>query len=257
MPWSRFHAGDRVRLDDVDSGVVQEVGDGDSIIVMLDAGLVERVDASRLQLDFGGTPRGREPAPRAAFAPREGNAGSYARNLAKAHRHACGERVSADYGALGYFHEAVVTATNADGSYAVLYDDGLREDGVPPNRIAPPGGPAPEPRGGAPRQGRRAASPPRGRPPSRQLPPAPAAASGYLGVGSRVSANWQMLGYWHPATVLALLDGGAYQLQCGRAILRRNSSAQFLGAQFGAILPTLNPSAGTTTATRSARRRRR
>ena len=64
-------------------------------------------------------------------------------------------------------------------------------------------------------------SKPRGRPPNRQLPPAPAAASGYLGVGSRVSANWQMLGYWHPATVLALLDGGAYQLQCGRAILRR------------------------------------
>ena len=253
MPWSRFHAGDRVRLDDVDSVVVQEVGNGDSVIVMLDAGLVERVDASRLQLDFGGTPRG-PSRERSILREREGNAGSYARNLAKAHRHACGERVSADYGALGYFHEAVVTATNADGSYAVLYDDGLREDGVPPNRIAPPGGPAPEPRGGAPRQGRRAASPPRGRPPSRQLPPAPAAASGYLGVGSRVSANWQMLGYWHPATVLALLDGGAYQLQC----VPRNSSAQLLAAQlFGAIRLTLNPSAGTTTATRSARRRRR
>ena len=250
MPWSRFHAGDRVRLDDVDSGVVQEVGNGDSVIVMLDAGLVERVDASRLQLDFGGTPRG-PSRERSILREREGNAGSYARGLAKAHRHACGERVSADYGALGYFHEAVVTATNADGSYAVLYDDGLREDGVPPNRSRRPAGRRRAARRRA-AAGRRAASPPRGRPPSRQLPPAPPAAAGYLGVGARVSANWQMLGYWHPATVLALLDGGAYQLQCGRAIL-----AQFLGAQFGAIRLTLNPSAGTTTATRSARRRRR
>ena len=55
MPWSRFHVGDRVRLDDLDGGVVQDVSSSSDVVVMLDGGLVERVDASRLQLDFGST----------------------------------------------------------------------------------------------------------------------------------------------------------------------------------------------------------
>ena len=40
-----------------------------------------------------------------------------------------GCRVSADYGGLGYYHDATVTAVNSNGTLDLLYDDGLREEG--------------------------------------------------------------------------------------------------------------------------------
>jgi hypothetical protein len=63
-----------------------------------------------------------------------------------------------------------------------------------------------QPRAAAPSTRRRASTP-------------PALASGAgaellgIGVGSRVQGNWGGGGYWHPATVMDLLPGGAYVLQ--------------------------------------------
>ena len=129
-------------------------------------------------------------------------------------------RVSADYCGLGFYHDASISAINSDGSYAVLYDDGLTEERVPPGRIAPPGGPVqnhhgngewdpPPPKPAADRRRPRASSPP---PPARSREPREPRAE-VLREGSRAQGNWGALGYWHPCTVLGLLPGGAFRLQ--------------------------------------------
>lgn len=57
---------------------------------------------------------------------------------AEAVRLIIGGQVSADYCGRGHFHAATVMAANGDGSYALLYEDGLREERVPPHRIFTP-----------------------------------------------------------------------------------------------------------------------
>ena len=140
------------------------------------------------------------------------------------HKWNANARVSADYCSLGYYHDATITALNPDGSYSVVYDDGLVEDRVPQNRIAPPGGPRGENAGGnadgrwdppppkpVENRRRRAASPAARRPVD---PPGPGLRRpDGLGEGSQAQGNWQNLGYWHPCTVLAVLPNGGCKLQ--------------------------------------------
>ncbi|KAL1511097.1 hypothetical protein AB1Y20_005919 [Prymnesium parvum] len=121
-----------------------------------------------------------------------------------------GTRVEADYSGIGYFHPATVNLVYPDGTFELVYDDGLREDRVPLVRIRTQEARVAE---------ERAAPPPRamGRmrartPPGRAREPRPAAAE-VLRVGSLAQGNWGGLGYWHPATVMALLPGGAFLLR--------------------------------------------
>jgi len=46
-----------------------------------------------------------------------------------------------------------------------------------------------------------------------------------IGVGSRVQGNWSGGGYWHPATVMDLLPGGAYVLQYDDGLEERAAAA--------------------------------
>ena len=135
-----------------------------------------------------------------------------------------GDRASGNYANLGYFHPATISAVHPDGTYSLMYDDGLREDGVPPASVAPLGRPTaptppPQPRElqerAAPRQQPAQAAPRRraSTPPARPPPNINNSSGDFLGVGSRVQGNWNNLGAWHPATVLELLPGGAYLLQ--------------------------------------------
>ena len=73
-----------------------------------------------------------------------GEAPGVAKSLAriKTRTLAPGTKVECRYGETPTFYGATVEGVHG-ANYAVLYDDGLREDGVPPHRIAPPGGPAP------------------------------------------------------------------------------------------------------------------
>lgn len=156
-------------------------------------------------------PQPEAPAPRVAAAPpRRG-----------ANRWSEGARVSADYCGLGYYHDATVSGSHADGTYSLRYDDGLTEDRVPPSRVAPPGGggdaswdpPPPRAAPAKPAERRRSRA-------SAATPPlravrdvAPPARRDGLREGSRASGNWNGLGYWHPCTVVAVLPGGTLRLQ--------------------------------------------
>eukprot|EP00966_Prymnesium_polylepis_P127136 2940177-Prymnesium_polylepis.1 len=51
---------------------------------------------------------------------------------------AVGMRVDADYSGIGYFHSATVNCVYPDGTYELVYDDGLMEDHVPLERIRTP-----------------------------------------------------------------------------------------------------------------------
>ena len=161
--------------------------------------------------------------------------------------------VSADYGALGYYPRG----RRHRHERRRLVRRALRRRPPRGRRAAQPDRaarrPAPEPRGGAPRGGGR--SPPRGRPPSRQLHPAPAAASGVPRVGSRVSANWQMLGYGTRRPCSRCSTAAPTSSSVRPAQFWRNSSARKFGTRTWRNSSDPQPSAGTTTATRSARRR--
>eukprot|EP00965_Chrysotila_dentata_P200955 6180289-Pleurochrysis_carterae.AAC.2 len=161
-------------------------------------------------------------------------------------------RVTADYCGLGYYHEATVVSANVDGTYTLLYDDGIREERVPAQRIAqagaaqhePPAGreriprrrertppaqqaPAYAPFGAQPSEFSRPASRPTssssanevqpvaGRPRDHFRPSSNGGASDNIQIGSRVQGNWNQLGYWHPAVAVARLPGGGYMLQYG------------------------------------------
>ena len=70
-----------------------------------------------------------------------------------------GAHVDADYSGIGYFHPATVSCVHPDGTYELLYDDGLKEDRVPLQRIRWHGAPQQTP---PPRE------PPSSLPPSQQ-----------------------------------------------------------------------------------------
>ena len=134
------------------------------------------------------------------------------------HKFIEGARVQSDYCGLGYYHDATIKGLNPDGTYAVLYDDGLTEERVPPNRINYGGAgggsgrddgkwSAPPPRDSSSSSGASGQHAQKGREQRRRRISAPPS-DGVLREGSKAQGNWGGLGYWHPCTIQAVLPGG-------------------------------------------------